>query len=61
MRRAHGHSPTWGDGNVKYDWAKAAEKAGNLVLSVNENLLIIVEGSENYITESQLNFIWWKT
>jgi len=46
LRRAHGHSPTWGDGNVKYDWAKAAEKAGNLVLSVNENLLIIVEGLE---------------
>merc|ERR1711936_55117 len=46
LRRAHGHSPTWGDGNDKYDWAMAAEKAGNLVLDVNPNLLILVEGTE---------------
>ena len=46
LRGAHGHSPTWGDGNAKYDWAMAAEKAGNLVLDVNPNLLVLVEGIE---------------
>ena len=46
LRKAHGHSPTWGDGNEKTDWAMAAEKAGNLVLEVNPNLLILVEGTE---------------
>ena len=46
LREAHGHSPTWGDGNAKTDWAMAAEKAGNLVLDVNPNLLILIEGTE---------------
>lgn len=46
LRSAHGHSPTWGDGSVKYDWGLAAEKAGSNVLAVNPNLLIIVEGLE---------------
>ena len=46
LRKAHGHSPTWGDGREKYDWAMAAEKASNRVLSVNSELLIIVEGLE---------------
>jgi len=46
LRGAHGHSPTWGDGNAKYDWAMAAEKAGNLVLDVNPNILVLVEGIE---------------
>ena len=46
LRRAHGHSPSWGNGNVKYDWAMAAEKAGDAVLAINSNMLIIVEGLE---------------
>ena len=46
LRGAHGHQPSWGDGNEKYDWAMAAEKAGDRVLSVNTKLLIIVEGLE---------------
>jgi len=46
LRKAHGHAPTWGDGNDKTDWAKAAELAGNLILDVNPNLLILVEGTE---------------
>jgi len=46
LRKAHGHSPTWGGGDPKVDWSMAAEKAGNLVLNVNPNLLILVEGIE---------------
>ena len=46
LRKAHGHSPTWGDGRDKYDWAMAAEKAGNRMLSVNTGLLVLVEGLE---------------
>ncbi len=39
-------SATWGDGNVATDWAAAAQRAGNAVLTINSNLLIIVEGIE---------------
>jgi endoglucanase len=35
--------PSWGSG-FRNDWAVAAEKAGNGILSVNPNLLIIVQG-----------------
>jgi len=37
---------TWGDGNPKTDWCAAAERAGNAILDVNPNWLIIVEGVE---------------
>ena len=37
--------PSWGDGNALTDWAAAATRAGNAVLGVNPNLLIIVEGN----------------
>jgi endoglucanase len=41
------HGPaTWGDGNQATDWRLAAERAGNAILSVNPNWLIIVEGIE---------------
>jgi len=46
LRSAHGHSPSWGTGTEKYDWALAAETAGNMVLQINPNLLILVEGTE---------------
>ena len=45
LRRADGHSPVWGGGG-KYDWAQAADTAGNLVLDINPGLLVIVEGLE---------------
>ena len=45
LRRAHGHSSVWGGGG-QYDWAWAAETAGNLVLDINPGLLVIVEGLE---------------
>jgi len=37
--------PSWGDGNALTDWAAAAERAGNAILGVNPDLLIIVGGN----------------
>jgi len=37
----------WASGNASNDWRMAAEKAGNAILSVNPDLLIIVEGVES--------------
>jgi aryl-phospho-beta-D-glucosidase BglC (GH1 family) len=49
------HGPaTWGDGSVN-DWCLAAERAGNAVLAVNPNWLIIVEGVEQASSGSY----WW--
>jgi endoglucanase len=39
---------TWGDGNLATDWRLAAERAGNAILAVNPNWLIIVEGIQQY-------------
>ncbi|MET0401505.1 MAG: glycoside hydrolase family 5 protein, partial [Cystobacter sp.] len=50
----HGRA-TWGDGNIDTDWRLAAERAGNAILGVNPDLLIIVEGIEIY----QNNWYWW--
>ena len=36
-------NPTWGTGG-ETDWKKAAEDAGNDLLKINPNLLIIIEG-----------------
>jgi len=38
----------WGCGDPATDWRLAAERAGNAILAVNPNLLIIVEGVERY-------------
>jgi aryl-phospho-beta-D-glucosidase BglC (GH1 family)/ribosomal protein L35AE/L33A len=49
------HGPaTWGDGSAN-DWRLAAERAGNAILAVNSNWLIIVEGVE---AASSGNY-WW--
>lgn len=45
----------WGCGDPSKDWRRAAEKAGNAVLSVNPNLLIIVEG----VAEYNGHYTWW--
>ncbi|BBX06425.1 hypothetical protein MAIC_12280 [Mycolicibacterium aichiense] len=37
------YNGTWGGGGAD-DWARAAERAGNAILAVNPDLLIIVEG-----------------
>lgn len=36
-------TPTWGTGDHT-DWKKAAEEAGNRILSINPDLLVIIEG-----------------
>ena len=49
------HGPaTWGNGSTN-DWRLAAERAGNAILSVNPNWLIVVEGVENASSGSY----WW--
>jgi endoglucanase len=45
----------WGCGDLSRDWRLAAEKAGNAVLSINPNLLIIVEGVSGYKGQ----YTWW--
>jgi endoglucanase len=50
------HDPAcWGCGNVTVDWRLAAERAGNAILSVNPNWLIIVEGVQ---TVNGFSY-WW--
>jgi len=46
---------SWGDGNPQTDFRAAAERAGNAVLAVNPQLLIIVEGVQTIGTSSS----WW--
>jgi endoglucanase len=46
---------SWGDGNPNTDWRLAAERAGNAILAVNPDWLIIVEGIENYHGD----YYWW--
>ena len=50
----HG-AATWGDGNPRTDWRMAAERAGNAILSVNPDWLIVVEGIERVGTDAY----WW--
>ncbi|MFA5135990.1 MAG: glycoside hydrolase family 5 protein [Patescibacteria group bacterium] len=45
----------WGCGNPSTDWKQAAERAGNAILAVNPNWLIIVEGVQNYNND----YYWW--
>ncbi|WP_420031441.1 cellulase family glycosylhydrolase [Streptomyces sp. cg28] len=50
------HDPAcWGCGDTSIDWRLAAERAGNAVLSVNPQLLILVEGVQT--VDGQSN--WW--
>jgi endoglucanase len=46
---------TWGSGNRRTDWRLAAERAGNAILRVNPDWLIIVEGIENFYGD----YYWW--
>lgn len=49
------HGPAdWGKGDAN-DWRLAAQRAGNAILAVNPNWLIIVEGVENAKSGSD----WW--
>ncbi|KAG2175135.1 hypothetical protein INT44_007623, partial [Umbelopsis vinacea] len=50
------HDPAcWGCGNTTIDWRLAAERAGNAILAVQPNWLIIVEGTS--IVNG--NSYWW--
>jgi endoglucanase len=49
------HSPaTWGDGSMANDWRLAAQRAGNAILAVDPDALLIVEG----IDVVDKNFYW---
>lgn len=50
----HG-SACWGCGDAARDWRLAAERAGNAILSVNPNWLIVVEGVEAVGND----YYWW--
>ena len=45
----------WGCGDLTRDWRLAAERAGNAILAVNPNWLIVVEGVESYAGQNY----WW--
>lgn len=50
------HDPAcWGCGNTTIDWRLAAERAGNAILAVEPNWLIIVEGIQ---TVNGVSY-WW--
>jgi endoglucanase len=50
------HDPAcWGCGDTTVDWRLAAERAGNAILAVNANWLIIVEGIQTVNGSSY----WW--
>jgi aryl-phospho-beta-D-glucosidase BglC (GH1 family) len=44
----------WG-GDAAYDWKSAAQRCGNAILAVNANVLIVVEGVEQFDTTTY----WW--
>ena len=46
---------TWGSGDQKTDWRLAAERAGNAILEVNPDWLIIVEGIDRVGDDHY----WW--
>lgn len=50
----HG-AATWGSGDPATDWRLAAERAGNAILEANPDLLIIVQGVDQY----EGNWYWW--
>ena len=49
------HGGCWGCGDPGKDWRLAAEKAGNAILAVNPDVLILVEGISTHNGQS----IWW--
>ena len=53
----HGKA-SWGTGDLKTDWRLAAERAGNEILAVNPNWLIVVEGVEKNVPNQKLKIHW---
>ncbi|NEQ19019.1 MAG: glycoside hydrolase family 5 protein [Microcoleus sp. SIO2G3] len=54
----HGRA-SWGTGDRATDWRLAAERAGNSILSVNPNWLIVVEGVVENVPGQKLSRHWW--
>nr|WP_274597691.1 glycoside hydrolase family 5 protein [Paenibacillus sp. EKM211P] len=53
----HGQA-SWGTGDVSTDWRLAAQRAGNAILSVNPNWLILVEGVDHNVQGNNSQY-WW--
>jgi endoglucanase len=53
----HGRA-SWGTGDRATDWRLAAERAGNAILSVNPDWLIVVEGVQDHVPGQQLAGHW---
>lgn len=53
----HGRA-SWGTNDLKTDWRLAAERAGNAILEINPNWLMVVEGVENNVPGQKLKIHW---
>ena len=53
----HGKA-SWGTNDRATDWRLAAERAGNAILKVNPNWLIVVEGVEKNVPGQRLKIHW---
>ncbi|MEO0535181.1 MAG: glycoside hydrolase family 5 protein [Cyanobacteria bacterium P01_A01_bin.123] len=53
----HGQA-SWGTGVIETDWRLAAERAGNAILAVNPDWLIVVQGVEKNVPDQQLEIHW---
>ncbi|MEP0833144.1 cellulase family glycosylhydrolase [Microcoleus sp. AS-A8] len=53
----HGRA-SWGTNNQETDWRLAAERAGNAILAINPNWLIVVEGVEKNVPGQKLAAHW---
>lgn len=53
----HGRA-SWGTGDRATDWRLAAERAGEAILKITPNWLIVVEGVENNVPGQQLKQHW---
>ncbi|MBR8837413.1 MAG: glycoside hydrolase family 5 protein [Stigonema ocellatum SAG 48.90 = DSM 106950] len=49
---------SWGTNDLTTDWRLAAERAGNAILAVNPNWLIVVEGVEKNVPGQKLEHHW---
>lgn len=53
----HGRA-SWGTNDETTDWRLAAERAGNAILAINPNWLIVVEGVEKNVPGQKLAYHW---
>ena len=53
----HGQA-SWGTNDQATDWRLAAERAGNAILAINSNWLIVVEGVEKNVPGQKLSGHW---